>query len=291
VRRHPDRIIRLVARPLGVGPGPSRLLTAMFDVTEERRLESERAAALEREQQRGEELAREVAIRTRAEERVKALLERLVSVQEEERRRIARNLHDHLGQQMTALRLSIGALKDHTLSPAELRGRLDAIDKIAAQIDRDVDFLAWDLRPAALDDVGLTAALETIVRDWSATNGIDAEFHGSPEAARLAAESESHLYRIVQEALNNVSKHAAATHVSVLLEQHDSEVRLIIEDDGRGFDPERAAAALTHRGLGLTSMQERAALIGGHVEFESAPGQGTTVFARVPIRATTASRG
>ena len=288
VTRHPDRIIRLVARPLGVGPGPSRLLMAMFDVTEERRLEAEGRAELERGQQRSEELAREVTIRSRAEERIKSLLERLVTVQEEERRRIARNLHDHLGQQMTALRLSIGALKDHPPSQAELRARLDAIDKIASQIDRDVDYLAWDLRPAALDDVGLTAALDTAVRDWAATNGVQAEFHTTPTAARLAAESESHLYRIVQEALNNVSKHAAATHVSVLLEQTDGEVRLIVEDNGRGFDADQV---LHHRAIGLTSMQERAALIGGQVEFETAPGRGTTVFARVPIRAAAVSRG
>lgn len=289
VRRHPERIVRLMARPLGVGSGPSRLLTAMFDVTEERRLEAERAASLGREQQRSEELAREVAIRRRAEERVKSLLERLVSVQEEERRRIARNLHDHLGQQMTALRLTISALKDDTLSPAELRNRLEAIDKIAANIDRDVDFLAWDLRPAALDDVGLKAALETVVRDWAETHGVTAEFHSSKEAVRLAGEMESQLYRIAQEALNNVSKHASAKHVSVLLEHTDTEVMLIVEDDGCGFDAEKAAGG-DHRGMGLANMQERAALIGGHVEFESAPGKGTTVFTRVPIRATTASR-
>jgi PAS domain S-box-containing protein len=291
VRRHPDRIIKLVAKPLGGGAGPSRLLTALFDVTEERRLEAERGAALEREQQRGEELAREVAIRTRTEERVKSLLERLVSVQEEERRRIARNLHDHLGQKMTALRLSIGAIKDSKLTTAQLQARLESIDKIASQIDRDVDLLSWDLRPAALDDVGLTAALESVVRDWSASNGVHADFHGSASAARLAADSESHLYRIVQEALNNVSKHAKATHVSVLLEHTDHEVRLIVEDDGRGFDTEQVAAAVSDRAMGLTSMQERAALIGGQVEFESAPGKGTTVFARVPIRAGSASRG
>ena len=291
VRRYPERIIRLVARPLGVGPRPSRLLTAMFDVTEERRLEAERAAALEREQQRSQELGNEAGIRARAEERIKSLLERLVTVQEEERRRIARNLHDHLGQQMTALRLTISALKESTMKPAQLRARLDAIDKAAAQIDREVDFLAWDLRPAALDDVGLTAALETAVRDWSTTNGVHADFHTTATAARLAGDSESHLYRIVQEALNNVSKHAEATHVSVLLEHTDNEVRLIVEDDGRGFDAEQTAADLNHRGMGLTNMQERAALIGGQVEFESAPGKGTTVFARVPIRASAPSRG
>lgn len=236
---------------------------------------------------RSRHLAREVAKRARAEDRVTTLLARLVTVQEEERRRIARNLHDHLGQQVTALRLSIGALKDHMLSAGALRGELDAIDEMASRIDREVDLLAWDLRPAALDDVGLAAALQTVVRDWSTTNGIDAEFHSTPPAVRLAEEIESQLYRIAQEALNNVSKHAAAKRVSVLLEHTDREVRLIVEDDGRGFDA--AAADREHLAMGLTNMLERAALVGGQVEFESAPGKGTTVFARVPIRATTVS--
>ncbi len=283
VRKHPERIIRLLARPHGVGTGPSRLLTAMLDVTEERRLLGERAAAHEREQQRAEELAREVVIRTRAEARVKSLLERLVTVQEEERRRIARNLHDHLGQQMTALRLSIGALKGHELGVAELRSRLEAIDKIASQIDRDVDFLAWDLRPPTLDDVGLSAALHNVVREWSQTQRVEAEFHASADAIRLATEIESHLYRIVQEALNNVGKHAQATHVSVLLEYRDKEIVLIVEDDGRGFELD--AAATERRGMGLTGMEERIALIGGQLEIESSPGKGTTIYARVPIRA------
>jgi PAS domain S-box-containing protein len=285
------RTVRLLGRSVRPPEGLAQVLTAMIDVTAEKQLSADRAAALAAEQGKSDDLALEVKQRIVTEARVKALLERLVTVQEEERRRIARNLHDHLGQQLTAMRLTIGALKEHPLSQTELRARLDAIDKIAAQIDHDVDFLAWNLRPAALDDVGLSAALQTVVRDWAATNGIEAEFHTTPAAARLAAESESHLYRIVQEALNNVSKHASATHVSVLLEHTDHEVRLIVEDDGRGFDTEQVAAALNDRAMGLTSMQERAALIGGHVEFESAPGRGTTVFARVPIRAGTASRG
>jgi PAS domain S-box-containing protein len=284
VRRSPDRIIRLVARPLGIGPGPNRLLAAMFDVTEERRLEAERTAALEREQQRGAELAREVATRTRAEERAKSLLERLVTVQEEERRRIARNLHDHLGQQMTALRLSIGALKDHDLNASELRERLDGIDRIAANIDRDVDFLAWDLRPAALDDVGVHAALAALVRDWSETTGVHAEFHASDEAVRLATDSESHLYRIVQEGLNNIAKHARATSVSVLLERRGSELTLIVEDNGVGFELAEVLARQGTKSMGLTGIRERTSLIGGDVEFETSPGSGTTLFVRVPVQ-------
>ena len=290
VRVHPDRIIRLVARPLGIGPGASHLLTAMLDVTEERRLEAERAAALEREQARAEELAREVVMRSRTEERVKSLLERLVQVQEEERRRIARNLHDSLGQQLTALRLSIGALKDDVLSAADLRNRLEAIDKIASHIDRDVDFLAWDLRPPTLDEVGLNAALANIVHEWSAAQRVEAEFHASEKAVRLASDIESHLYRIVQEALNNVSKHAQASHVSVLLEHKGTDVVLIVEDDGRGFDLDVVKASVDRRGMGLTGMEERVALIGGELEIESSAGKGTTIFARVPIRAKVAAK-
>ena len=282
VRRDPGRIVRFVASPLGIG-APIRLLTAMFDVTEERRLEAERAAAFEREQARSEELVREVAVRTQAEERVKSLLERLVSVQEEERRRIARNLHDHLGQQMTALRLTVAALKAGPLPPEELRDRLERLDGIATKIDRDLDTIAWDLRPAALDDVGLNAALATLVNDWSKTHGVTAELHVTdPDAIRLTGEVESHLYRVVQEALNNVTKHAAATRVSVLLERRDHNVIVIIEDDGRGFDVEKAMEK-GHQRMGLIGMQERAALVGGSMEIESAPGKGTTLFVQMPV--------
>lgn len=286
VRKYPERIVRLLSRPLGLGAMGSRLLTAMLDVTDERRLEAERAAALGREQARAEELGREVVFRTAAEERVKGLLQRLVTVQEEERRRIARNIHDHLGQRMTALRLTIGALKQEEISAAEFRNRFEAVDRIAAEIDRDVDGIAWDLRPAALDDVGLSAALAAIVRDWSETRRVPAEFHVTePDAIRLPGEVESHLYRIVQEALNNVSKHATASRVSVLLEHRGGDVSVIVEDDGRGFDVAKTSAARSEQsGMGLTSIEERASLIGGHVDIESAPGKGTTVFVKVPAR-------
>jgi PAS domain S-box-containing protein len=283
-RREPKRQLRLVARAVVTGRREKQYFTSMFDVTEAHRLEQERAAALAEAQERATELAEQVSERLRAEERVKALLERLVTVQEEERRRIALNLHDHLGQQLTALRLTISALKDKQMPQDDLRKRIDAIDEIVAQIDKDVDILAWDLRPAALDDVGLNAAMAAFLRQWSVAQGIPAEFHvSSPEAVRLPPETESQLYRILQEALNNVSKHANATCVSVLVEQHEHEALLVIEDDGRGFDVERAANARgRHAGMGLIGMRERAAVIGGTVEFETAPGQGTTVFVRFP---------
>ena len=260
----PTKMLRLTSRVQGEGQS-ARLFTAVVDVTEERRLQSERAIALDR---------------------VKALLDRLVTVQEDERRRIARNLHDHLGQQLTALRLNIGSLKDAERSSDDFRKRLEAIDKIAAGVDRDLDFLAWELRPVALDDVGLDAALAAFVSEWSSTQNVQGEFHGStPGALRLTPEIESQLYRIVQEALNNVSKHARATCVSVLLERRGDDVILIVEDDGVGFNAEVAAdPRRRHAGLGLVSMQERAALVGGRVQFESGRGKGTTLFVRIPAR-------
>ncbi len=260
----PTRVLRLTARVQGEG-NSARLFTAVVDVTEERRSQLERAVALDR---------------------VKALLDRLVTVQEDERRRIARNLHDHLGQQLTAMRLNISSLKDAERSSDDFRQRLEAIDKLAAGVDRDLDFLAWELRPAALDDVGLDAALAAFVAEWSSTQNVPAEFHGSaPGQLRLTPEIESQLYRIVQEALNNVSKHARARSVSVLLERRGDDVILIVEDDGVGFN---AASATNprrrHEGLGLISMQERAALVGGGVQVESSRGKGTTLFVRIPVR-------
>ena len=260
----PARVLRLTARVQGEGQS-ARLFTAAVDVTEERRSQIERAVALDR---------------------VKALLDRLVTVQEGERRRIARNLHDHLGQQLTAMRLNISSLKDAERSSEDFRKRLEAIDKLAAGVDRDLDFLAWELRPVALDDVGLDAALAAFVAEWSSTQNVPAEFHGSPPGQlRLTPEIESQLYRIVQEALNNVSKHAGAGSVSVLLERRGDDVILIVEDDGVGFNAATATSPTRrHEGLGLVSMQERAALVGGGVQIESGRGKGTTLFVRIPLR-------
>jgi signal transduction histidine kinase len=260
-RETSGKLLRLTCRVQG-GGRTARLFTAIVDVTEERRLELERAEALER---------------------VKGLIEQLVTVQEEERRRIALNLHDHIGQQLTALRLALGSMRND--APTDQSVQLDRIDEMTSRIDRDLDFLAWELRPAALDDVGLEAALAQFVRSWSTQHQISAEFHGSRwEGERLPNHVESNLYRITQEALNNVVKHAGATQVSVLLERRAEEALLIVEDNGRGFDVERARAARSrHAGMGLVGMEERSALIGASLQFEAAPGKGSTLFIRVPL--------
>jgi PAS domain S-box-containing protein len=230
-------------------------------------------------------LRAEVKERKQAEEQRIQLLHQIVTMQEDERRRIARDLHDQLGQQLTGLRLMLENIRKEC-AELQICDQVAAAQAIAAQLDTDVDFLAWELRPAALDDLGLKAAVANYVSEWSRHFNIPAEFHSSNiDRERLSPEAETNIYRICQEALNNIWKHAQATHVSVLLERRDGHIVLIVEDDGVGFNPKKKRKPDENdRGIGLIGMQERAALIGGALEIESAPKEGTTVFARVPLR-------
>ena len=241
-----------------------RIVGTHFDLTERKRAEAERART--------------------------EFLTRLVFAQEDERRRIAREMHDQFGEQLTALAVRIRALKDACATDATWRGHVESIETIAQRLDRDVDHLVWELRPTALDDLGLRAALANYVQDWSTRVGIAAKLHTSGLLdERLPADAETALYRIAQEALTNVAKHARAANVDVILERRADTVLLIIEDDGVGFDP--AGAGGGDRGFGLLGMQERAGLVGAMLEIESAAGKGTTVLVRMatPVRSHTTS--
>lgn len=229
-------------------------------------------------------IARDQTEKIRAEKALqeKKMLQRLIGAQEDERKRIARDLHDHLGQQLTALRLKLESARKICDDEA-LCDQINATQEIAKRIDAEVDFLAWELRPAALDDLGLAAALENYVREWSHHTGIAAEIHASGlKRPRLAPEIDINLYRIAQEALNNVYKHARAGRAAVMLEKRDGAIILIVEDDGAGFNLK--SKTTRQKGLGLIGMKERATLVGGTLEIESAPGKGTTIFVRMPIR-------
>ncbi len=228
-------------------------------------------------------ICRDQTEQIRAEKAVrdKEVLKKLVGAQEDERRRIARDLHDHLGQQMTALRLKLANVRE-ICGDAPICAKIEEIQRTAERIDADVDFLAWELRPAALDDLGLVAALENYVKEWSRHSGIPAEFYAAGmKRVRLAPEAETNLYRITQEALNNTHKHAGTNSLSVMIERRGSLVILIIEDNGVGFDVEDKLTR--EKGIGLLGMGERAALLGGKVQIESTPQKGTTVFVRIPI--------
>jgi two-component system CheB/CheR fusion protein len=222
------------------------------------------------------DLEEDVRRQRASEKRTRLLLRHIVTAQEDERRRVARDLHDQLGQRVTALRLGLDRLAQGSTA-ADFDRQLTAIRETAGQLDGEVSFLAWELRPAALDDLGLVAALEQYVVEWSRHYGIEAAFHA--DALRLDADLEVSLYRIAQEALNNVVKHAQASRVEVLIEARPGEVVLIVEDNGVGFSPEE----VTGRGLGLLGVSERASLVGGSLEIESNSGAGATVFVRIPL--------
>jgi PAS domain S-box-containing protein len=221
-------------------------------------------------------LAAEIADRTQAEASRGRLLRRLVVAQEEERRRLARELHDGLGQRLTALRLSLEALDK---APAEQRRQITAALETLARIDQDVDFIAWELRPAALDELGLARVLDTYVREWSRHAGIRVVFHSRPgNLDRFPPEVEASVYRIAQEALNNVAKHSGARSVNVLLELRGDTLALVVEDDGQGFQH----AVMGETMIGLSGMRERALAVGGTLEIEPTPGGGATVLANIP---------
>jgi PAS domain S-box-containing protein len=228
-------------------------------------------------------LVREMEEREIAERQRTDLLRRLVTSQELERRRIARDIHDQLGQRLTALRLKIASLAEVAPDGDEFASRIRRLQEISERLDTEVSFLAWELRPSALDDLGLVDAIGAFVNEWSRHYDIPADFHSSGLAnARFGNDAETHLYRIIQEALNNIAKHARASYVSVLFEKRGDHFILIAEDNGDGF----AAADIDTPdqpggGLGLVGMRERAALIGADIEIESAPGQGTTIYVRV----------
>ena len=150
-------------------------------------------------------------------------------------------------------------------------------------LEDEIDFLAWELRPSMLDDLGLEATLEHYVREWSEHTGIPATFHAqSVGNRRLTWLLETNLYRIAQEALNNIAKHSGATKAEIVFEPRENDVVLVIEDNGRGFVPEEKAN-LGGRDLGLAGIRERAQLMNGAMEMEAAEGKGTTLFVRIPM--------
>ena len=225
-------------------------------------------------------IARDLTARRVAEKamREKDNLQRLIIAQEDERSRISRDLHDELGQQLTALRFAIQRAKS---ACEDGESNLEAVSDIAESIDKSLDFLAWELRPALLANAGLASAVRNYAAQWSHHSGVETEIIATGlSAARFAPNVETNLYRIVQEALNNTHKHANAGRMEILLEQTEGGIVLTIVDDGRGFNLKSKKNQL--KGLGLTGMKERASLIGGTLEFQSAAGKGTTVRVRLP---------
>lgn len=230
------------------------------------------------------ELEKAIEERIHAQEAYVELLRRFVNAQESERHRISRELHDQCGQDLTAILLGLKSLEGSVQSNAAAKLRIEELEALVDRISREVHHLALELRPTALDDLGLRAAVENYLGLWSSRANIAVDFE-CRGGRRIPSDIETAIYRVLQEALANVLKHAAATQVSVILEQGDEQAGVIVEDRGKGFEVDAVIdpSGPPHR-LGLLGMRERIEAVGGHLEIESSPGHGTTVYARVPLR-------
>ena len=213
------------------------------------------------------------------------LLEKLISAQEEERRRIARELHDEASQSLAALALNLEAVAD-TLPVRyhDAKQKLDILKEQAIQTLGGIRNLALELRPSALDDLGLSMAIDWYAKDYLVKRGLDVKIEVIGAKTKLPSYTETMLFRITQEALTNIVKHAEATQVRVQLQLSDSMAIVQVEDNGNGFDVEAALSEEgVRRNLGLHGMAERATLLGGTFTIRSQPGQGTRVHIEVPL--------
>ena len=226
-----------------------------------------------------ESLAARAAIAVDLSERVsRDALRRVVDAQELERARLARELHDETGQALTSILLGLKHLDD-VVATDEARQATAAIRELVASTLQDVRRLAVELRPSALDDFGLVPAVERLAGNLSERSDLLVDIEARLGDRRLPTEAETALYRIVQEALTNVVKHAHARRVSITLVRKENSAVVVVEDDGRGFEPD----AVRRGALGFVGMRERVALVGGRLTVESSPGAGTTLVAEVPL--------
>jgi two-component system, NarL family, sensor histidine kinase UhpB len=252
--------------PVEIGLNPIRthnsnlVIATIADITQ-RRLATDRLNATLRER---DELRR-----------------RFMQAQEEERLRLARELHDQTGQSLTAVMLELKSMEG-SMTEAD-RNRLRRLRQDLEHMGRTLHQVAWELRPASIDELGLSSALANYVAEWTEQYGIETDFHcATPAIDELPTEIKTTLYRVLQEALTNVVKHArGATCVSIILERNGRLAQMTVEDDGSGF--EISPLGGDGKGLGLAGMRERLALVGGELEIDSSTGRGTTVFARIHL--------
>jgi PAS domain S-box-containing protein len=238
------------------------ILIAIEDVTERKRLEQ--------------------AAQAHAQE-VQALAASLLTAQEEERRRVSRELHDQIGQQLASLAIDIGGLAADAPHPEDAQSRLRALQARVVKASEVARHIAYELHPSVLDDLGLVASLRSLCKEFSdRAKNLALEFTGVALPASMPREVASCLYRIAQESLQNIYKHANAKRATMALTLRKGAVLLTIADDGVGFDPK---AVKGRGGLGLIGMEERARLVNGKLSIAARPGRGTRIEIGVPLPA------
>jgi PAS domain S-box-containing protein len=235
-------------------------------------------------------ILRDVTERTRADEALRRSREELRelsaaahTVREQEQRRVAREIHDELGQSLTALKMDVAWMMGNLSAGSPSLG--DKLSAMQAQLDATVAAtrrISADLRPMMLDDLGLVPAAEWLAQNFSERTGIPCKLQIRPPDLEFAEPHASALYRILQESLTNVARHARANRVDIAIEQVDGDLKVTVRDDGRGFIP---AEARTHKTYGLLGLRERTVLLGGETSIASEPGRGTTIEVRIPLEA------
>jgi signal transduction histidine kinase len=230
-------------------------------------------------------VARDVTLEHRLQENLQFYIREVTRAQEEERKRLARELHDETAQRLIALshHLEHIAVSNKRLS-AETIGQLTNLQEGVRDVLKEVRRFSRDLRPSILDDLGLLPAMEWLTDNIREQHGIEADLMITGSQQRLNPEAELLLFRIAQEALNNVRRHAEASKVSVAIEFDEAKMRLTVQDDGKGFQVPNTVGELSRIGkLGLIGMEERMRLLGGSLRVQSEPCQGTTVTVEAPI--------
>jgi signal transduction histidine kinase len=271
-RAHADLELRVQDRTAELAKVNQALVA---EITE--RMETERSLRLSEAA-----LGRNRLALQRSEEDLRGLTARLLTAQEEERRRISRDLHDDINQRLAMIVVELETL-DQALPPdcKAIGTRIRSLQDNASELCEDLRHLAYQFHPSVLDDLGLPVALRRLVDDISGRTGLKGSFHSHIGKATVPQPVATCLYRIAQEGLSNVAKHANASSFVVELNRQDDAITLTINDDGSGFD---VPARTTERGtLGLVSMKERALLVQGDLVVESKPGEGTSVRARIPL--------
>ena len=206
------------------------------------------------------------------------------TAQESERRRIARDLHDVLGQNIVAMLLGLARVRNLVPDNKAALESIKELEAIATEMNDRVHYLTLELRPSSLDELGLPASIESLVEHWTERFSVKADFQSAiSQPLLLDSLAQSMVYRVLQEALTNVAKHAKASQVDVIIEMHQGEFVLLVEDNGLGFDVESIVSEPNPEShLGILGMIERANMIGGRLELDSEKGRGTTVVLRIP---------
>jgi signal transduction histidine kinase len=231
-----------------------------------------------------EHYGRLLAQSRQTQEQLRLLSRQLLSAQEEERKKISRELHDVIAQTLTSINVRLTELrKEATLNSKGIERSIERTQKLVERSVNIVHQFARELRPTVLDDLGLIPALHSHMKTFRAQTGIRVSLSASTEVEKVSGDKRTVLYRVAQEALANVARHSHATQAEVKFEILDGAVAMRIRDNGRGFELERVARAKRARRLGLLGMKERLEMVGGNFNVTSAPGQGSTVLAQIPL--------